>query len=120
MADTILVEKLEAPARIGVTEAERAQPQRIAVSLALEPRADFSAIGDRLENTIDYARVCEAVKVVAAERARNLVETLAEEIAAALLSRFAIRAVEVEVRKFVLPETEFVGVRIRRGAVPSS
>ena len=40
--------------------------------------------------------------------------TLADEIATLLLGRFAITAVEVELRKFFLPDAEFTGVRIRR------
>ena len=41
-------------------------------------------------------------------------ETLAEEIAADLLGSFPIRRVAVEVRKFILPETDYVAVRIDR------
>ena len=74
---------------------------------ALEIRA-------HIEATIDYAAVCEALKTLAAARPRKLVETLAEEIAADLLSRFPIRHVAVEVRKFILPETDYVAIRIER------
>ncbi len=116
MADAILIDKLEMFARIGVTEQERAQPQRVTVSLVLEPRAAFSDLGDRLENTVDYAQVCVAAKEIAAARERNLIETLAEDIATGLLRRFPLRAVEVVARKFVLPGTESVGAAIRRVA----
>ena len=47
-------------------------------------------------------------------RGRALIETLAEEIAAELLARFPLQAVELELRKFILPDTAFVAVRIRR------
>jgi dihydroneopterin aldolase len=43
-----------------------------------------------------------------------LIETLAEEIAGLLLERFPLRAVEVELRKFILTDTAYVAVRIRR------
>jgi dihydroneopterin aldolase len=43
-----------------------------------------------------------------------LIETLAEEIAGLLMSRYALSSVEVEVRKYILPQTEFVAVKIRR------
>ncbi len=114
MPDAILIEKLELLTRIGVTAEERAHPQRITVSLALEPRAGLSSLVDCLENSVDYVQVCGAVKAVAGTGERHLIETLAEEIAAELLRRFPLRAVEVEARKFVLPDTEFVGVKIRR------
>ena len=114
MPDLIHIEALEVRSCIGVPEEERAAPQRLTVTLTLEPNADFRALGDRIEATVDYAAVCEAVKALAAERPRRLVETLAEEIAGALLGRFAIRRVEVEVRKFILPETDYVAIRIDR------
>ena len=114
MPDLIHIEALEVRSCIGVPEEERAAPQRLTVTLTLEPNADFRALGDRIEATVDYAAVCEAVKALAAERPRQLVETLAEEIAGALLGRFAIRRVEVEVRKFILPETDYVAIRIDR------
>ena len=114
MPDQIHIEALEVRCRIGVPEEERAAPQRLTVTLTLEPNADFRALGDRIEATIDYAAVCEAVKTLAAARPRQLVETLAEEIAAEVLGRFPIRQVAVEVRKFILPETDHVAIRIAR------
>jgi dihydroneopterin aldolase len=80
----------------------------------LEPHVSFSDLGDRLEKTVDYAQVCEVVKELAASRARNLIETLAEDIAAELLRKFPLCKVEVVARKYVLSETESVGVKIRR------
>ena len=114
MPDQIHIEALEVRAHIGVPEEERAAPQRLTVTLTLEPKTDFRALDDRIEATIDYAAVCEAVKALAAARPRRLVETLAEEIAAEMLGRFPIRQVAVEVRKFILPETNYVAIRIDR------
>jgi dihydroneopterin aldolase len=54
---------------------------------------------------------------VAAARPRKLIETLAEEIAQAILAGFAVKKVEVEIRKFILPDAEWVGVAIERKAV---
>jgi phosphoglycolate phosphatase/dihydroneopterin aldolase len=112
--DQILISRLELSTRIGATEAERSQPQRVLASIVLEPAVGFSELRDRLVRTVDYAAVAQTVKAHAAEGERTLIETLAEEIAALLLRRFALAAVEVELRKFVLPDTEFTGVRLRR------
>ncbi|MDD5350845.1 MAG: dihydroneopterin aldolase [Chthoniobacteraceae bacterium] len=114
MPDQIHIEALEVRAPIGVPEAERAEPQRLTVTLTLEPRADFRALDDRIEATVDYAAVCEAIQALAAARPRRLIETLAEEIASALLEGYPLRRVEVEVRKFILPETAYVAVRVAR------
>lgn len=114
MPDLIHVAQLALTTHIGVPEAERAAPQRLTVSLTLEPGHDFRQLEDELGRTVDYFAVCEAVKTLAAGRSRRLIETLAEEIAAHLLERFPLVAVEVELRKYILPETEYVAVRLRR------
>jgi dihydroneopterin aldolase len=114
MPDLIEIEALELSAHIGVPEEERAAPQRLTLSMKLEPLRDFRALEDRIENTVNYFEVARAVQALARERARKLIETLAEEIAAELLGRFALRAVELELRKFILPDTAHVAVRIRR------
>ncbi len=114
MPDVIHIEALEIRTHIGVPETERAEPQRLTVTLTLEPRRDFRALDDRIEAAVDYAAVCESVKSLATARPRRLVETLAEEIATALLAGYPLRRVEVEVRKFILPETGYVAVRIAR------
>ena len=114
MTDRILIADLELSSHIGVPAAERAAAQRLTVNLVLEPIRDFSALGDALENTVDYFRVCEEVKALSLVRPRRLIETLAEEIASLLLARFAIRTVAVELRKYILPETAFVAVSLTR------
>jgi len=114
MADQIFVENLELSSVIGVPETERASAQRLTVSLTLEPLRDFRGLGDSIENAVDYFVVTEFVKDLSLARPRRLMETLADEIAGALLARFPLRAVHVELRKFILPDTAFVAARVRR------
>ena len=114
MTDRILIDRLELSSFIGVPDAERATAQRLTANLVLEPVRDFAALGDALENTVDYFRVCEEVKALSLARPRRLLETLAEEIATMLLARFALSAIEVELRKYILPDTAFVAVALRR------
>ena len=116
MPDLIRIEALELSAHVGVPDAERATAQRLTANLVLEPVSGFSDLGDRIENTVDYFQVARSVQALARERPRRLIETLAEEIAADLLARFALRAVEIELRKYILPDTAFVAVRVRRPA----
>ncbi|MGA3169592.1 MAG: dihydroneopterin aldolase [Chthoniobacteraceae bacterium] len=114
MDDSIIVSRLEVRAHAGVPAAERGAAQRLAISLRLFPSAGLANLADDLNKTIDYAAVCAAVKEEAESRPRRLIETLAGEIATLLLTRYPLRAVEVEVRKFILPATEYVAVSIRR------
>jgi 7,8-dihydroneopterin aldolase/epimerase/oxygenase len=114
MPDQIVISKLCVSTFIGATAEERRRPQRLYVSLVLELPNGFSGIHDQLENTVDYALAAQEVKALAACGERLLIETLAEDIARALLKGYPLSAVEVEVRKHILPDTEYVGVRIRR------
>ncbi|MHA3771746.1 dihydroneopterin aldolase [Verrucomicrobiota bacterium sgz303538] len=114
MPDQIVIHSLELSTHIGVPEEERVAPQRLTVNLTLEPQRDFRNLGDDIAQTVDYYAVAKAVQVVARERPRRLVETLAEEIAIAVLGRFAVKAVELELRKYILPDTSYVAVRLRR------
>jgi dihydroneopterin aldolase len=101
-------------ARVGVPPAERGAAQRLTVSLRMEPERGLAGLEDHLVNTIDYAAVCDAVRREAEAKPRHLIETVAEEIALLLLGRYPLHAVEVEVRKYILPKTEYVAVRVRR------
>lgn len=116
MADAILVSGLELSARVGVPPEEREEPQRLTVSLRMIPRSDFSDLRDDLVNTVDYFELTRRVRRLAAERPRRLIETLVVEIAESVLREFAVAEVEVELRKYILPDTEYVAVRVSRSA----
>jgi dihydroneopterin aldolase len=114
VSDTIHLAQLELSAHIGVPDEERAAPQRLTVSLTLEPLRGLRDLGDEVANTVDYFAVSRVVQALAQERPRKLIETLAEDIAGFLLAEFPITSVEVELRKYILPKTEFVAVRLCR------
>jgi len=112
--DEIRIEELKLMARVGVPEGERMQPQRLTVSLTLQARKSFGELGDDLGQTVDYAAICEELKRFLSDRQDKLIETLAHEMAEHLLATFEIARVELELRKFVLPETRYVAARVAR------
>lgn len=114
MPDQIVIRALELTTHIGVPDEERDAPQRLTVDLVLEPLNDFRNLDDSIEQTVDYYAVSKAIQALARARPRKLIETLAEEIAGLVLSRFAVRMVELELRKYILPDTDHVAVRIQR------
>ena len=116
--DQIIISQLVVSSRIGATEEERRHPQELRVSLVMEPVGGFSNLGDLLENTVDYHAVAQVVKALAARGERLLIETLAEEIARHLLDNYQLGAVEVELRKYVLPDAKHVAVKLRRESNP--
>ena len=112
--DKIVIGDLEVEARVGVAEAERAQPQRLLITVELERDLRQAGRADDLLATADYAAVASLVREIATIKPRNLVEALAEELTQAILSRKLADTVTVEVRKFSLPQTRFVAVRLTR------
>ncbi|MFL6514601.1 MAG: dihydroneopterin aldolase [Chthoniobacterales bacterium] len=118
LIDLIHVEQLEVGARIGVTDEERADPQRLTISVTLRSKADFDRLEDDIQQTINYVDVCAKIKTMAMSRQWNLIETLASEVASHLLANFPMNTVEVEVRKFVLPNTKYVSATVHRQAAP--
>lgn len=115
-ADAIIVSGLELSAHVGVPDSERAEPQRLTLELTLFPKCDFSALGDDLGRTVDYFELTRRVRRLAAERPRKLIETLVSDIADCILSGFAVTEVRLELRKYILPDTAFVAVRLQRKA----
>ena len=110
----IRIDSLRVRTRIGVPDEERATEQEVEIDLRIEPGVDFSEMQDDISKTIDYAQVCEQIAELAASKPRNLIETLATDIAEFVRNKFGARSVEVEVRKFILPQTRHVAVRCRR------
>jgi FolB domain-containing protein len=105
---------LEVSALVGVPEEERAHPQRLLVDLRFAAISQPLELHDDLALTVDYHAVSLRVEEIVTERPRNLIETLADELAALLLKEFQLRWIEITIRKFILPKTEWVDVFIRR------
>ena len=112
--DRIRIQGLKLETTVGVPDDERTRPQTIAVDLTIEPEGPLAGLDDKIENTIDYFEIVQVLKKVAGSGERKLIETLAKDLAATVLEFDRIRAVTLEIRKFILPETDFVSVSIRR------
>lgn len=112
--DEIHILGLEMPVRIGVPEAERVAWQTISADLIVTLARDFDNMRDELSDTLDYERAANEATALAALRPRQLLETLAAELVAHFLRDERVRAVEVLLRKRILPHTDAVAVRMRR------
>lgn len=88
---------------IGCTREERTVGQHVAFDVVVE--GDFRAAGERDDITlsVDYATVYAHVKEAVAGKEANLLETLAERAAAAVLAMPNVRRVTVRVRKDAPP-----------------
>lgn len=108
------IQGLEVRAKVGVLEEERAVPQRLLMDLRFSSRTQPNELNDDLTQTVDYNRVSLRIAEMVAERPRKLIETLADEIAEKLLKEFSLSWIELTVKKFILPNTEWVAVNVRR------
>jgi FolB domain-containing protein len=107
----IRIDSLRVKTWIGVPDAERMDAQEIEIDIRIQPTRSFAEMQDDINLTVDYAAVCQRVSELAAERPRRLIESLAQEICEMILKEFAATSAEVEIRKFILPETGYVAVR---------
>jgi len=111
----VLVDRLELQTMIGVHDAEKRAPQRVWVSLDLSVAETGPAVNDRLEEVLDYGEIVRRVEAVVLAGHINLVETLAERVAAACLTDPKVEAVRVKVEKpDVIANARAVGVEIER------
>ncbi len=114
MKDTITIEDIQVRCRIGVPDEERANPQDLLITLSLETEPAKAGQSDDIAQTIDYHAVYVQTRKLAEARERKLIETLAEEVADMVLNIFSAEAVTVIIKKFILPETRLVELRVRR------
>jgi len=124
MADRIVLAGMGFEARHGVHDWEKTQPQRFEVDVVLELDLASAGRSDDLARTVDYGPVYEAVRSIVDGPSVDLLETLAESIAAAVRARVAetdagraLGSVTVRVRK---PDVrlggplDYAGVEITR------
>ncbi len=112
--DAIIIKGLEIESFVGVPDDERKHSQRLEVDAILTPLNTFAEIADTIDRTVDYHAAIQRIAMVAGSHPRRLIETLAKEIAEMLVAEFPALRAEVEVRKFILPETKYVAVRCVR------
>lgn len=112
--DTITIRDLVVRYRIGVPAEERAKAQRVLVSIEMTHDFRAAAKSDDLTKTIDYDAVSQRLLRFGDDREWKLIEKLACDIAAMLLSEFKPASVSIEIKKFIIPETRYVSVRVTR------
>jgi dihydroneopterin aldolase len=113
----VFVRDLILPCRIGVDSHEKNSEQRVRINLELAC-IEHPAINDEHHNVVCYADVVEDIRRLLAQGHINLVETLADRIAAQCLADRRVLGVTVRVEKLdVMPDAGAVGVEIERHRV---
>jgi 7,8-dihydroneopterin aldolase/epimerase/oxygenase len=112
--DKIIIHDLEVFYRVGVPEEERQSEQRLLLCVEMGRDFEPAVRDDELSCTIDYYQVTRRLIGFGENREWKLIEKLAVDIADMILRDFQPRSVIVQVKKFILPEAQYVAVEVRR------
>jgi dihydroneopterin aldolase len=98
-AVTIEITGLSLYTHHGVEEAERHVGQRLIFDLSFEVGECDATVTDRVEDTVDYADVCQQVALAAQERSYKTLERLCSAVADRMIERYGAEAVTVRATK---------------------
>jgi dihydroneopterin aldolase len=98
-AVTVEISGLSVYTHHGVEAAEREVGQRLVFDLSFEVGACDALVTDRVEDTVDYADVCQQVALAAQQRSYKTLERLCSAIADRMIDRYDAESVTVRATK---------------------
>jgi FolB domain-containing protein len=110
----ITIVDLEVFYRVGISEEERAKPQRLLLTLDIKFDFSSAAVSGRIGRTIDYYEVSQRLLKLGETRNWRLIESVATDVADKILSEFHPESVTVEVKKFSIPEARYVSASLTK------
>ena len=114
--DTIFLRDLRIRTIVGIWEWERRLPQVVSIDLDMGTDIRRAAGSDQIGDTLDYKAVTRRIRAFVADSRFNLIETMAEQIAANIIAEFDVPWVRVAVHKpWAIRGSRDVGVVIERG-----
>ncbi len=117
--DKIFLNELKVETVIGIWEWERKIRQTVVIDLEMSADIARAAATDSVEDTLNYKSVAKRIQQFVEDSSFQLVETLAEKIAAIIRDEFGVQWVKVRVNKpGAIRGSRDVGVRIERGDRP--
>lgn len=119
VSDQIIVQGIEFYAYHGVPDAEQQIGHRYRVDVVADIDLREAGRTDDLSHTVSYGDIARLVIRIGTTQQRRLLESLAEQMCAAILEQFpAIQRVELLIAKRLPPTgtiTELAGVKLVRG-----
>ena len=114
--DTVFINDLRIEAIIGIYDWERKVKQTISLDLEMGTDIRQAAATDAIDDTLNYKAVAKRLIAFVEASEYQLVETLAEKIAAIVLSEFTVPWLKLTVHKpGAVRGSRDVGVIIERG-----
>ena len=104
-------------AEIGAFQSERGRDQRLRFDVAVDLASPVSGAEDQVDRILSYDLLVQAIDTALCDQRYNLVETLAERVAALIIEEFGVTRVTLRLNKpFALRGAKNVGVQITRPA----
>ncbi len=114
--DKVFIKGLHIQTTIGFFQWEKEIKQTLVIDVAMAWDTANAAKNDELAKTLDYAEISIAIETFANENPVDLIETLAERMAAFLMSKFHIPWLQLKIGKpGAVDNAATVGVEIERG-----
>jgi dihydroneopterin aldolase len=115
--DIVFIRGLRIETTIGIYDWEKQIKQPVVLDLEMASDIARGAATDRIEDALDYKAVSKRLKQFVSESRFELVETLAERIAAIIREEFDVPWVRLTLNKIgAVTDSEGVGVIIERGS----
>ena len=114
--DIVYLRDLKVDCVIGVYDWERRIRQTLVIDIDMATDIRKAAASDGIQDTLDYKAVSKRIQQFVGDSSFQLVETLAEKIAAIILKEFPVPWVRVRInKKGAVRNADAVGVVIERG-----
>jgi dihydroneopterin aldolase len=121
MSDTIFLRDLRVETVVGIWDWERKIRQAVSIDLEMASDIRRAAVTDNIEDTLNYKAVAKRVQQFVGDSSFQLVETMAEKIAALILDEFSVPWVRVRINKpGAIRGARDVGVMICRSRTGAS
>jgi len=114
--DAIIIEGLKVDTVIGCFNWERQIIQPLMLDLTIHNDLSQAAHSDELEDTLNYAQICELAAQVIQEAQPKLIEHAAQLVLKCLFSTFpSIESISITIRKpAIIAQANAVGIRLER------
>lgn len=114
--DAIIIEGLKVDTVIGCFNWERQIIQPLMLDLTIHNDLTHAARSDELEDTLNYAQICELVAQVIQQAQPKLIEHAAQLVLECLFTTFSsIESIVITIRKpAIIAQANAVGIRLER------
>ena len=114
--DAIIIEGLKVDTVVGCFNWERQIIQPLMLDLIIQNNLEQAACSDELEDTLNYAEICEISAKVIQEAQPKLIEHAAKLVIDALFSTYAsVESIMITIRKpAIIAQANSVGIRLER------